>query len=335
MKPSLFVRGLMIAAAIAASCGTALAEASSLRVAKQYGLGYLQLMLMEDQKLVEKQAKARGLGDVQVEWSTFRSSDVMNDALISGNVDFVCLGLVGLATIWSRTRGNIDVRAVAGLNAVPWFLNVRDPNVKSLADFKPSHKIALPAAKVSIQAVLLQMAAAKELGQDKYASLDPLTVSLAHPEAMAAMLGGKSEIIANFSSPPFQYRQLKDPNIHKLLDTTQLLPEGLSFNVIATRGKFRTENPQLYAAFLAAFDEATALINADKRKAAEDYLRISKDKSPIEEMMEIMNDPNVHFTGKPINIPVVVDFMAKTGQIKGAPSDWKEMFFPEGLERKG
>ena len=97
------------ALALASTC--ALAEATKLRVAKQYGLGYLQLMVMEDQKLIEKHAKAAGLGDVTVDWGTFRSSDVMNDALISRNLDFVCLGLPGLITIWSKTRGNTTCAA--------------------------------------------------------------------------------------------------------------------------------------------------------------------------------------------------------------------------------
>ena len=78
-------------------------------MAKQYGLGYTQLMMMEDQKVIEKHARAAGLGDLTVTWSTFRSSDVMNDALISGTVDFVCLGPPGMVTIWAKTRGNIDV----------------------------------------------------------------------------------------------------------------------------------------------------------------------------------------------------------------------------------
>src|SRR5690348_12639605 len=81
------------------------AEVKEVRAAKQYGLGYLQLVIMEDQKLIEKQAKAAGLGDVTATWSTFRSSDVMNDALLSGSVDFVSLGVPGLATIWAKTRG--------------------------------------------------------------------------------------------------------------------------------------------------------------------------------------------------------------------------------------
>ena len=38
----------------------------NLRAAKQYGLGYVQFMIMEDMKLVEKHAKAAGLGDIEV-----------------------------------------------------------------------------------------------------------------------------------------------------------------------------------------------------------------------------------------------------------------------------
>src|SRR5690349_22156727 len=192
----------------------ATAEANVVRVAKQFGVGYMQYMVMQELKLVEKHAKAAGL-DITTEWATFRSSDVMNDALISGSVDFVSLGVPGIITIWSKTRGSAsEVRGVLGLNVAPLMLMVRDPAIKSLKDFKDNHRIALPAVKVSNQAIMLQMAAAREFGEAKWNALDHLTVSMSHPDATAAMLGGKSEIVANFSSPPFQYRQMKDPAIH-------------------------------------------------------------------------------------------------------------------------
>src|SRR5918997_4535853 len=213
----MFVLKSLTAAAVSVVPATAaFAEASTLRVAKQFGLGYIQFMIMEDQKFVEKHAKEAGLGDIKVEWNTFRSSDVMNDALISNNLDFACLGVPGLATIWGRTRGNYDVRAASGLNALPLFLNVRDPSINSIKDFKDTHRIAVPAVKVSMQALLLQMAAVKEWGIDNYQKLDPLTVSLAHPDATTMMLGGKSEITASFSSAPFQYRQLQRPEIKRI-----------------------------------------------------------------------------------------------------------------------
>ena len=309
----------------------ALAEANVVRVAKQFGVGYMQYMVMQELKLVEKHAKAAGL-DITTEWATFRSSDVMNDALISGSVDFVSLGVPGIITIWSKTRGTaIEVKGVLGLNVAPLFLMVRDPAIKSLKDFKEEHRIALPAVKVSNQAIMLQMAAAREFGEAKWNALDHLTVSMSHPDATAAMLGGAAEITANFSSPPFQYRQMKSPGIHRLLNSKDLFDEPLSFNVIATTAKFRSENPKLYAAFIAAMKEATDIINADKRRGAEIYLKVTGERTPIDEVMEVLADPDIIFNTKVGGIRAFVAFMAKTGALKNPPADWKEMFFPEAL----
>ncbi len=327
-------------AALAALAGAVLAphqaqaEANVVRVAKQFGLAYTQYMVMEDQKLIEKHAKAAGL-DITTEWATFRSSDVMNDALISGTIDFVSLGIPGLVTIWSKTKGTMDVKAATGLNVSPLMLMVRDPEIRSIKDFKDNHRIALPAVKVSMQAVLLQMAAAKEFGEAKFNALDHLTVSMAHPDATAAMLGGMSEIVANFSSSPFQYRQMKKLGIRRLLTSTDLFDEPLSFNVIATTSKFRTQNPKLYAAFLAALKEATDFINEDKRRAAQVYLKMSGDKTPIEDILEILADPAIIYNTKVGGIGPFVGFMAKTGALRNPPADWREMFFPEALTGSG
>jgi NitT/TauT family transport system substrate-binding protein len=318
--------------ALLAAPAEARAEATELRVAKQFGSAYMQFFIMQDQKMIEKHAKAAGLGDVSIDWATFRSSDVMNDALISGSVDFVCLGIPGIVTIWSKTKGTpIEVKGATGFNVSPLMLLVRDPAIKSLRDFKEGHKIAMPAVKVSMQAVILQIAAAKEFGIDKFNALDHLTVSMAHPDATAAMLGGPNEVVANFSSSPFQYRQLKNPNIRRLLTSTDYFDTGLSFNVIATTGKFRTQNPKLYGVFLAALKEATEFINADKKRAAEIYLKASGDKMPVDELTGILNDPAIRYTMQLEGIGSFVDFMAKTGILKSPPASWRDMFFPEAL----
>ena len=312
------------------------AEANTLRLANQFGVGYMQFMVMQDQTMVEKHAKAAGLGDITVEWASFRSSDVMNDALISGSVDFVCLGIPGIVTIYSKTKGSpIEVKAATGLNVSPLMLLTRDPSIKSIADFKDQHRIALPAIKVSMQAIMLQMAAAKAFGEAKYNSLDHLTVSMAHPDATASMLGGKSEIVANFSSAPFQYRQMKNPEIKRILTSTDLFDEPLSFNVIATTSKFRTQNPKLYGAFLAALKDATDFINADKKRAAAIYLKVTNDRMPVDDLVEILSDPAIQYTTKVGGINAFVTFMTKTGTLKTPPADWKDMFFPEALGATG
>jgi NitT/TauT family transport system substrate-binding protein len=259
----------------------------------------------------------------------------MNDALLSGSVDFVSLGIPGIITIWSKTKGNLDVKAASSLNVSPLMLLVRDPAIKSIRDFKDHHRIALPAVKVAMQAIMLQMAAAREFGDAKFNALDHLTVSMAHPDATAAMLGGPSEIVANFSSAPFQYRQMKNPNIRRILSSADLFSDGLSFNVIATTAKFRRDNPKLYGAFRAALKEATDFINADKRRAAEIYLKVSRDRTSLDEIMEVLADPAIQYTMKPGGIEAFVSFMAKVGTLRNPPADWREMFFPEALAGAG
>jgi NitT/TauT family transport system substrate-binding protein len=329
-------------AAVAALAATlfvpkaALAEANIVRVAKQFGIGYMQYMVMQELKLVEKHAKAAGL-DVTTEWATFRSSDVMNDALISGSVDFVSLGVPGIITIYSKTKGTAsEVKGVLGLNVSPLMLLVRDPAIKSLKDFGDTHRIALPAVKVSNQAIILQMAVAKEFGEAKYNALDHLTVSMSHPDATAAMLGGQSEITANFSSAPFQYRQMKNPNVKLLLNSKDLfLDDPMSFNIIAATSKFRADNPKLYAAFVAGMKEATDIINADKRKGAEIYLKSTGEKTSVDDIMEVLADKDITYSNKVGGIRTFVNFMAKTGTLKNPPADWKDMFFPEALAGAG
>ena len=62
-------------------------------------------------------------------------------------------------------------------------LNTNRARIKTLADFTPDDKIAIPGIKTSLAAVVLQMLVAQRFGQASYAKLDPMTVGLPHPEA--------------------------------------------------------------------------------------------------------------------------------------------------------
>jgi len=316
----------LLVSAFVLSAVPARAEVSELNVAQQYGISYLPLMLMEEQKLIEKHAKAAG-ADVKVGWAKFAGGNVMNDALLSGSLQFASGGVGPLVTLWARTRGNLDVRGVAALNSMPLHLVTRNPNVKALADFGPSDRIALPAVKVSVQAVLLQMGAEQAFGPGQQNRLDPLTVTMSHPDAMQALLSGQSEIDAHFGSPPFQYQEVARPGVHVVLNSYDVLGGPATFNLVWTTAKFKNENPRLYEAFVKALDQATAEINRDKRAAAEAYLRISKDKDTIDNILKMMNDPSIVYTTTPQNIMKFAEFMAKTGAIKAKPESWRDFFF--------
>ncbi len=171
--------------------------------------------------------------------------------------------------------------------------------------------------------------------KDSKNRLDPLTVTMAHPDAQVALLSGQSEINAHFGSPPFQYQQLRNPAIHTVVNSYDVLGGPATFNVVWTTSKFRNENPKLYDAFVKALDEANAMINNDRQKAAEAYLRISKDKDSVQEIVAMLNDPQIVYTTTPQNIMKYVDFMYKTGSIKVKPDSWKDLFFPNAQTLPG
>jgi NitT/TauT family transport system substrate-binding protein len=327
---------LACAVALTLSSISARAEVEELKIAKQYGISYLPLMIMEADQLVEKHAKAGGLPELKVGWVTLTGGAAMNDAIISGSLHFASGGIGPLATIWARTKGSVNVKAVTAMNSMPLFLNVRNPNVKSLADLSEKDKIALPAVKVSIQAVTLQMAAEKAFGVGNHGKLDHLTVTMSHPDAQAALLSGASDVTGHFSSPPFQYQQLKTAGIKTLVNSYEVLDGPATFNVVWATQKFHNDNPKIYAAFLAAFKEAIDGINADKKRAAQRYLEISKDrKSTHEEILAMLEDPAIEYTMTPKNIMKYVDFMHRTGALKVRPESWKEMFFPNAHALQG
>src|SRR5215467_68369 len=122
----------------------AFAETSDVRAAQQFGLSYLALMIMEDSRLVEKQAKTQGLGDIKVTWAKLGGPGAMNDALLSGGLDFATGGVPSLITLWAKTKDTpIWVRGVGALNDMPVELITSNPKVNTNRDFTEKDKIAV------------------------------------------------------------------------------------------------------------------------------------------------------------------------------------------------
>jgi len=312
------------------------AEVPKIRLAQQFSIGYLQLNVMEHEKLIEKHAKELGIPEVKVSWLKFNGPAAVNDALLSGNLDIASGGVPGLLVLWSRTKGTPqEVRGISALSSQPFLLNSRDPGVKTIRDFKDTDRIAVPAVKVSVQAIMLQMAAAKAFGEKEFAKLDPLTVSMSPPDATIALLGGKSEVSASFSVPPFQNQQLEQAGIHTVVNSFDVMGGSHSFTVAWTSAKFREQNPVLYKALIAALREATDIVNKDTRAAAALWIGDSKSKLPLDMVTKIVSDPQVHWTMVPENTMKFADFMGEVGTLKTKALSWKDYFFPEIYDLNG
>jgi ABC-type nitrate/sulfonate/bicarbonate transport system substrate-binding protein len=323
--------GVLLAPLFAGAAG-----AQEIRIARQFSMGYLQFNVMEHEKLLEKHAAALGLKDVKIVWSIFNGPNAMNDALISDSVDIVAGGVPGLVTLWARTKGTAnEVKGISALSSQPFLLNTRSDNIKSIADLKDSDRIAVPAVKVSVQAVALQMAAAKQFGQANYGKYDALTVSMSPPDATIALLSGSGEVNCVFSVPPFQQQQLEKPGIHTILNSFDIMDGPHTFTVAWTSARFRDKNPVLYKALIAALKEATGIVDKDRAKAAGYWIADVKSKLPLDKVTAVISGPQVHWTMAPLNTMKFATFMASVGSIKEAPKSWKDLFFPEVHELNG
>ena len=305
------------------------AEVGEITIAQQYGMAYLQFLVMQRDHLIVKHAKAAGLGDVKVTWHKFSASNIMYDAVLSGDLQIASGGLTPLITIWARTRDNYKAHGLAAMNAMPLLLNTREPEVKSIKDFTSKSRIALPAVKISQQAITLQMAAAKAFGDANFGRLDPLTVSMSHPDGMQALLSDASEVTAHLTSPPYEYQELADPKVHTVLNSYDVAGGPTTFTVLWCTGKFRDENPKTYAAVLAAFREATDIVNRDKRAAATLYVEMEHPKLTVDQVYKMLTSPGVDYTLTPSGVMKYADFMYAHGLIKVKPTSWKDVFFPE------
>ena len=330
------LRALVGAAVLLGFAAQAQAEVPEIRLAQQFSIGYLQLNVMEHQKLIEKHAKLLGIPEVKVSWLKFNGPAAINDALLSGTLDIASGGVPGLLTLWAKTKGTPqEVRGISALSSQPFLLNTRNANVKTIKDFKDSDRIAVPAVKVAVQAIMLQMAVAKAYGAKDFDKLDKLTVSMSPPDATIALLGGKSEVDSVFSVPPFQYQQLEQAGIHTVVNSFDVMGGSHSFTAAWTSKKFRDGNPVLYKALIAALKEATDIVNKDKKAASAWWIEDSKSKLPLDMVTKIVSGSQVHWTMTPEATIKFADFMNSVGTLKVKASSWKDYFFPEVYDLKG
>jgi len=309
------------------------AEVGEVVISKQFGTLYLQQDVMETQRLIEKHGALLGLPNLHASYVRFAGTGPITEALLSGSLHFASGGVPGALLLWDRTRGT--VKSAFAMNATNQRLLTVSPTAATIRDLTPQDRIAMPAVKVSPQAIFLQMAAAKEWGAAEWNRLDAQTVSRAHPDSMAQMLG-RTEITCHFSSTPFQDRELAMPGVRELANSYAIQGVEVSTpNTIYAAAAFRASNPIAWRATLAAFREATAWINENQGDAAELYLKSSGDKGTRAGVMAAMSAPGNRFTLQPAGVQRIASFMADTGVLKRRPDNLGDLFFPEAAEAGG
>jgi len=309
------------------------AESNTIRIGRQPGLVYLQAIIMEEKKLVEKHAAALGLPDVKANYSIITSGGVMTEAILSDSIDVAITGISNLLLVWGKTNGQI--KSIAGMAGVPFRMMTRNPNVKSIKDFGPNDRIAVPTIRASMQAMMMGIALEQAYGLGQHGRLDNNQVQLGHPEALQALLNPQHEVNSHFSIPPFQNIAMKSPLVHRVFVSTDVLGGPITISNCWAKQSFVDANPIKIKAFIAAVDEASELVAKDPKAAAEIYVKVTKEKITVDELVEIIKQPGAIFSTIPQRTMLWADYMYRIGLIKQKPQSWRDFTFPFIYERAG
>ncbi len=325
---------LALAVGIPASPGMA-QQKTEISLSRQPGIFYMPTHIIEKQKLIEKHAATLGVPGVSTKWITFSGGGAQTDALLAGSVDILNTGTGNLLLLWDRTRGG--VKGIVATSAQPMTLISRDANIKSLRDFGPSDKIAVPTVKISTQAIVLQIAAAETFGADQWSKLDPNTVQLGHPDAYAALSNSQHEVRNHFSIPPYTFLEMKNvPGAHVVLSSPDVMGGPLSQAQFFTTTKFADANPKIVQAVRDATKEAQDLIRSDTKTAVEIYKEITGDKTSTEDLLAWLKEPGMmEWNLEPQGTMKFATHLFKTGTLKSQPKAWTDYYLPVAHDLKG
>jgi NitT/TauT family transport system substrate-binding protein len=312
-------------------------EVGELRIGVQFGMGYLPIYVARDAGLFDKHMVENGLAPIPVTLLHVAGAPQINDGLLSRTMEIGSGGISAMMVSWDKTRAakELAMKGIVALSSVPYELLTVDPSVTSLQDLGERNKIGLPAIKVSIPAIFLQMAVERIYGPGKHNKLDPLTVSLAQPDGAIALLSGGGIVDSYIFAPPFNYQLRERPNVRRIWSSSELTGGAITSLAMWTTSRFREESPQTYRAVIAAVQEAVGLIKSDRRRAAEIFINTENSKVPVDVVAEILGKPDLDFDIAPRHSLELATFLARTGLIKTNPAGWKDYFFPEIYSEDG
>jgi NitT/TauT family transport system substrate-binding protein len=306
------------------------ADPQSVRIVRPPDIAALPLFVVEHDHLIEKQALARGLGDITVQWLVPNGGNPI-DQLINGQADLAAsLDLAEFVAVWDQRSGTPqEIRALASLSRMPYLLLSRNPALQTIRDFTAKDRIALAAVKTSQPAVMLEMAAAQEWGVAHYDRLDGLTVARTDDAADDALQSGKGEIDAHFVRPPYADDEQASQTVHRMMDSFDIAgPHSVA--VLLTTSQYRDANPALCAAVAAAISEADDFVAHNRGAAAEIYDSGVRDQDiPVEVLSDLLGDPDLAYRASPEGVEHLTGFLHQIGRIQHSPDSWQQLFFPE------
>jgi NitT/TauT family transport system substrate-binding protein len=314
---------LLAAAAVAGSTARGAQNGpapQNITIAYQFGIGYAPLLLIKQQRLLE-----RAYPGLRVEWKQLASGTPITDGIIKGDIQIGAMGTGPMLVGWAR---GTNWKVIAPLDEADLWLMVRNPSIRTFADLR-GKRIATPTA-TSIQAVALRKMAEVKLGNAR--ALDSSLISMDHPDGMQALLTG--QIDAHFTSPPYQWLELGRGA--RALGKSYGYFGAHSFLVTVATQRFYDEYTAFSNRFYRLVKQSIDLLNKKPRVAAAILAREDTTETTAAQFRRwITRKKSLTFTTRPRGLMRTASFMNKIGLLNKVPGSWRELVFPPVYPTRG
>jgi NitT/TauT family transport system substrate-binding protein len=311
---------LGIGAASSAQGASEATRPDNITIAYQFGVGYAPLMIIKQQRLLEK-----AYPGLRVEWKQLASGTPITDGIIKGDIQIGAMGTGPFLVGWAR---GINWRVIAPLDEADLWLMARDSSIRTVADLR-GKRIATPTA-TSIQAVALRKMAQVKLGNPR--ALDSSLISMDHPDGMQALLSG--QIDAHFTSPPYQWQEL-GRGAH-VVGKSYGYFGAHSFLVTVLTQKFYDEYRAFSNRFYRLVKQSIDLINKKPKAAAAILAREDQTEATTAQFTRwITRKKSLTFTTRPRGLMRTAGFMNRIGLLNKLPGSWRELVFPPVYPTRG
>ena len=293
---------------------------AEITIAYQPGLSYSNLIVMREQRSLEKQ-----FPQTKITWAVLNSTAAVREGFIAGQIQIGAGSIPPFLTGWER---GVGWKVLASLNQMSVWLVTRDKNARTLKDLKPDMKIGMPSVD-SLQSLTLRKAALEQLGNAH--TLDSAIVAIDHPSGLQALLVG--QLAAHLSAPPFQYQEVQAGG-HVMLRSFDVFGKH-TFNSVYVNPKFADEHPQFVKAFYRDLLDATQFLKAHPREASEILAKDAGGKVPARDFEGWLRRPDVIFSTTPHGFLAMAKFMQSIGSLKNVPASMRDINYAATLGGAG
>ena len=276
-------------------------DSKELNIAYQSSIAYAPLLVMKEQKLVEKYYD----GDLTVNYKLMANGSEINEAITAGSIDVGCMGAAPAIT---GIGSGVPYKIYTGLSSQPYAILTNQADINSLSDITADDQVAITNIN-SHPHILLAMAAKKYLG-DAHA-LDANLVVLSNADGYSSIVSGAVQCHMVISPYNFMEIANEEADIHEIEIGKDVWPNGNTFIVGVVGKKLYEEDPKLYKALCDATDEAMQWIAEHPEETAkilaEDY------DASEEEILAWMQDPRSNYSSELKGVLELAQFMGEEG----------------------